>query len=91
MQLSTITMTEEAVGPIDNIAPLSVPAVRAVDVLNDEGGRIEVTWTLSPSDRILQDVIAEATGPAAVQPVAGVLWLFHPSPRCGRRGIRQGR
>ena len=72
LQLSTITMTEEAVGPIDNIAPLSVPAVRAVDVLNDEGGRIEVTWTLSPSDRILQDVIAEATGPAAVQPVAGV-------------------
>ena len=72
LQLSTITMTEEAVGPIDNIAPLSVPAVRAVDVLNDEGGRIEVTWTLSPSDRILQDVIAEATGPAAVQPVSGV-------------------
>ena len=72
LQLSTITLTEEAVGPIDNIAPLSVPAVRAVDVLNDEGGRIEVTWTLSPSDRILQDVIAEATGPAAVQPVSGV-------------------
>ena len=72
VQLSAITLTEEAVGPIDNIAPLSVPAVRAVDVLNDEGGRIEVTWTLSPSDRILQDVIAEATGPAAVQPVAGV-------------------
>ena len=70
--ISAITMTEEAVRPIDNIPPLAVPSLSALDAPNDEGSRIEITWALSPSDRVLQDVVAGATGPTSVQPISGV-------------------
>ena len=70
--LSAITMTEEAVRPIDNIAPLAVPSLSVLDAPNDTGNRIALTWALSPSDGVLQEVVAGATGPATVEPVAGV-------------------
>ena len=69
---SAITMTEEPVRAIDNIAPLAVPSLSALDAPNDAGSRILLTWTLSPSDQLLQGVVAGAFGPAAVEPVVGV-------------------
>ncbi|MCE2447958.1 MAG: hypothetical protein J4F35_06095, partial [Candidatus Latescibacteria bacterium] len=69
---SAITRTEEAVRATDDIAPLAVPSLSVLDAPNDEGGRIVLTWTLSPSDKLLQGVIAGAIGPAAVESVVGV-------------------
>ena len=69
---SAVTMTEEAVGATDDIAPLAVPSLSVLDAPNDEGGRIVLTWTLSPSDQLLQGVIVGAIGPAAVESVVGV-------------------
>ena len=72
LQQSEITVTDEPVRAIDNIAPEAVPALSALDAPNDEGSRIVLTWTLSPSDQVLQGVVAGAVGPAAVEPVVGV-------------------
>ena len=72
LQSSAITMTEEPARAIDNIAPLAVPSFSVLDAPNDEGSRIVLTWTLSPSDLLLQDVVAEAIGPTAVESVVGV-------------------
>ena len=69
---SAVTMTEEPVRAIDNIAPLAVPSLSVLDAPNDQGNRIVLTWTLSPSDQLLQGVIAGAIGPTAVEPVVGV-------------------
>ena len=70
---STITITEEPVRAIDNIAPLAVPSLSVLDAPNDEGSRILLTWALSPSDRLLQDVVAGAIGPVpSSEPVVGV-------------------
>ena len=72
LQQSEITVTDEPVRAIDNIAPEAVPALSALDAPNDEGSRIVLTWTLSPSDQVLQGVVAGAVGPAAAEPVVGV-------------------
>ena len=72
VQSSAIIITDEAVRAIDNIAPLAVPSFSVLDAPNDEGSRIALTWTLSPSDRVLQDVVAGAIGPLGVEPVVGV-------------------
>ena len=69
---SALTITEEAVRAIDNIAPVAVPTLQVLDAPGDAGGRIALTWALSPSDQLLQGVVAGALGPAAAQPVAGV-------------------
>ena len=69
---SEITVTEEAVRAIDDIAPLAVPSLSVLDAPNDAGSRIALTWTLSPSDRLLQGVIAGVIGPVASEPVVGV-------------------
>ena len=72
---SAITLTEEPVRAIDNIAPLAVPSLIVLDAPNDEGSRIALTWTLSPSDRLLQGVVTEAIGaigPTSAESVAGV-------------------
>ena len=69
---SALTLTEEAVRAIDNIAPVAVPTLQVLDAPGDAGGRIALTWTLSPSDQLLQGVVAGALGPAAAEPVAGV-------------------
>ena len=72
---SAITLTEEPVRAIDNLAPLAVPSLIVLDAPNDEGSRIALTWTLSPSDRLLQGVVAGAIGaigPTAAESVAGV-------------------
>ena len=69
---SAMTVTEEPVRAIDDIAPLAVPSLSVLDAPNDEGSRIVLTWTLSPSDQLLQDVVALAIGPAAVESVSGV-------------------
>ena len=69
---SAITVTEEPARAIDDIAPLAVPSLSVLDAPNDEGGRIGLTWVLSPSDRLLQGVVAGAVGPAAAEPVVGV-------------------
>ena len=50
----------------------AVPSLSVLDAPNDEGSRIVLTWTLSPSDRVLQGVVAGAVGPAAAEPVVGV-------------------
>ena len=71
-QQSEIVVTEEAVRAVDDIAPDAVPALSVLDAPNDEGNRIALTWTLSPSDRLLQGVVAGAIGPAATEPVVGV-------------------
>ena len=57
---------------IDNIAPLAVPSLSVLDAPNDQGSRIVLTWTLSPSDLVLQDVVAGAIGPLGAEPVVGV-------------------
>ena len=72
LQQSEMTITEERVGATDDIAPLAVPSLLVVDRPNDEGNHIHLTWTLSPSDQLLHDVLAGAIGPADVQPVVGV-------------------
>ena len=69
---SAVTVTEEPVRAIDDIAPLAVPSFSVLDAPNDQGGRIVLTWTLSPSDQVLQDVVAGALGPLAAEPVVGV-------------------
>ena len=69
---STVTMTEEAVRATDDIAPLAVPSLSVLDAPNDQGGRIVLTWTLSPSDQLLQGVVVEAIGPAPVESIVGV-------------------
>ena len=71
-QQSDITVTEEAVRAVDDIAPDAVPALSVLDAPNDEGNRVVLTWTLSPSDRLLQGIVAGAVGPAAAEPVIGV-------------------
>ena len=71
-QQSEITVTDEPVRAIDNIAPEAVPALSVLDAPNDEGSRIVLTWTLSPSDQVLQGVVAGAVGPAAAEAVVGV-------------------
>ena len=72
IQRSAITVTEERVRAIDNIAPEAVPSLRVLDAPNDEGSRIALTWTRSPSDQLLQGVVAGAIGAGAVEPVVGV-------------------
>ena len=69
---SAITLTEEPVRATDDIAPLAVPSLSVLDAPNDAGSRILLTWALSPSDQILQGVIAEAFGPTALEQVVGV-------------------
>ena len=69
---SAITLTEEPVRATDDIAPLAVPSLSVLDAPNDAGSRILLTWTLSPSDQLLQGVIAEAFGPTALEQVVGV-------------------
>ena len=71
MERSPLTVTEEPARAIDNIAPAAVPFLSALDAPNDEGSRIALTWTRSPSDRLVRGV-AGAVGPAASAPVAGV-------------------
>ena len=71
-QQSEITVTDEPVRAIDNIAPEAVPVLSVLDAPNDEGSRIVLTWTLSPSDQVLQGVVAGAVGPAAAEAVVGV-------------------
>ncbi|MDE2732886.1 MAG: putative Ig domain-containing protein [Gemmatimonadota bacterium] len=72
VQSSEVIFTDEPVRAIDNIAPLAVPSLSVLDAPNDQGSRIALTWTLSPSDRILQDVVAGAVGPLGAEPVVGV-------------------
>ena len=72
LQSSDITLTEEPVRATDDIAPLAVPSLSVLDAPNDAGSRILLTWTLSPSDQLLQGVIAEAFGPTALEQVVGV-------------------
>ena len=72
LQSSEITLTEEPVRATDDIAPLAVPSLSVLDAPNDAGSRILLTWTLSPSDQLLQGVIAEAFGPTALEQVVGV-------------------
>ena len=50
----------------------AVPSLRVLDAPNDEGSRIALTWALSPSDQVLQGVVAGVVGPAAAEPVVGV-------------------
>ena len=69
---SSITWTAEAVGAIDDIAPLAVPSLRVLDAPDDAGGRLALTWSLSPSDQLVQGVVAGAIGPAPVAPIVGV-------------------
>ena len=69
---SAITVTEEPGRAIDNIAPLAVPSFSVLDAPNDQGSRIVLTWTLSPSDQVLQDVVTGAIGPLGAEPVVGV-------------------
>ena len=69
---SAITVTEEPVRAIDDIAPLAVPSLSVLDAPNDAGSRILLTWTLSPSDRLLQGIVAGAIGPTVAEPVVGV-------------------
>ena len=71
VQQSEVTVTEEAVRAIDDIEPLAVPSLSALDVPNDEGGHVALTWVHSPSDVVLQGV-AGAVGPAPYEPVRGV-------------------
>ena len=72
VQSSARTRTEGPVRAIDDIAPLAVPSLSVLDAPNDAGSRILLTWTLSPSDKLLQGVIAGAIGPTALEPVVGV-------------------
>ena len=72
LEISAITITEERVRAIDDIAPEAVPSLRVLDAPNDEGSRIALTWTRSPSDQLLQGVVAGAIGAGAVEPVVGV-------------------
>ena len=72
VQSSEVIFTDEPVRAIDNIAPLAAPSLSVLDAPNDQGSRIALTWTLSPSDRILQDVVAGAVGPLGAEPVVGV-------------------
>ena len=69
---SAVVFTDEPVRAIDNIAPLAVPSFSVLDAPDDQGSRIALTWTLSPSDQVLQDVVAGAVGPLGVEPVVGV-------------------
>ena len=49
-----------------------MPSLSVLDAPNDAGSRIALTWTLSPSDRLLQGIVAGAIGPTVAEPVVGV-------------------
>ena len=69
---SAVTVTEEPARGIDNIAPLAVPSFSVLDAPNDQGSRILLTWTLSPSDQVLQGAVAGVVGPSQAEPGVGV-------------------
>ena len=71
VERSALTLTEEEARAIDNIAPAAVPSLSVLDAPGDAGNRIVLTWTRSPSDRLVQGA-AGAIGPAAYLPVPGV-------------------
>ena len=71
VERSDLTLTEEEARAIDNIAPAAVPSLSVLDAPGDAGNRIVLTWTRSPSDRLVQGA-AGAIGPAAYLPVPGV-------------------
>jgi len=47
---------------VDNIAPVAVPFVRALDTPADKGGSITVSWAKSADDRLLTSSAAQAVG-----------------------------
>ena len=71
VERSDLTLTEEEARAIDNIAPAAVPSLSVLDAPGDAGNRIVLTWTRSPSDRLVQGAVG-AIGPAAYLPVPGV-------------------
>jgi hypothetical protein len=70
---SALTATVDAVAALDNIAPVAVAGVRAVDTPNDNGNSITVTWTRSVSDALVSRNVPNAVGLLLGDSVPGVV------------------
>ena len=62
-----------SVRAVDNIAPTAVSDLNAVDVPDDDGGRIMLSWTASESDRQVSRRVAGAVGPVVSDRAPGVV------------------
>ena len=62
-----------SVRAVDNIAPTAVSDLTAVDVPDDDGGRIQLAWTASASDRQVSRQVAGAVGPVVSDQAPGVV------------------
>ena len=75
-----------SVRAVDNIAPTAVSDLTAVDVPDDDGGRIMLSWTASASDRQVSRQVAGAVGPVVSDQAPGVVpdiasTASRPNPR----------
>ena len=61
-----------SVRAVDNTAPTAVSNLTAVDVPDDDGGRILLSWTASASDRQVSRQVAGAVGPVVSDQAPGV-------------------
>ncbi len=73
VQQSLQVRTVEPVRGIDNIAPVAVEFMRAIDTPGDAGGSITVDWTKSESDALMPRMASSAVGPALSDMIPGVL------------------
>jgi len=70
---SPLAQTLEPIRALDNIAPLPVTFVRAMDTPADAGSSITVVWTKSESDRMLSRTAPNAVGVNGIfDQIAGV-------------------
>jgi hypothetical protein len=60
--LASPVAVTNAVQAVDEVAPEAVADLRAVDTAEDAGGSITLTWTLSPSDRMVRALLTSNAG-----------------------------
>jgi hypothetical protein len=59
---SVKVLTADAIKPVDNIAPVGVSFLKAIDTPNDQGGSITLNWLRSESDRAITTTVSQAVG-----------------------------
>jgi len=73
LSTSALVRTATAVRAVDNIAPLAVSVMRAMDTPADAGSSVTITWTKSASDQLVARFNGNAVSPGAMgDQVAGV-------------------
>ena len=91
VQSSALTITEEAVRAIDNIAPLAVSSLNVLDAPGDAGSRIAVEWGAVAFGPGLAGRGGRGHWSGRDRARGRRPWLQHLSSGCGRRRVRLGR